>query len=69
MREEIGLAREGWVDLGERWHQLAALWLRAETFLGKSGQGDLTFKTIFDSTLPGPLKDWLSTRILCTDAT
>lgn len=69
MWEDIGLAGEGWVDLRECWHKLAALWLRAETLLGKSGQGNLTFKTIFDSTLPGPLKDWLSTRILHTDAT
>jgi hypothetical protein len=68
MREEIGLSGDGWVDLGERWHKLAALWLRAETLLGKSGQGDLTFKTIFDSNLPDPLKEWLSTRILRTDA-
>lgn len=69
MREEVGLAGQGWVDLGERWHKLAALWLCAETLLRKSGQGDLTFQMIFNCTLPEPLKDWLNSRILRTDAT
>ena len=52
IREEAGLAGQGWEDLGKSWHTLAALWLRAETRLSKSGRTDLKYAEVHASSLP-----------------
>jgi hypothetical protein len=67
IREEVGLSGQGWEDLGKPWHTLAALWLRAEVVLGKSGRPDLKYAEIHASTLPASLKDWMCCKIMHVD--
>lgn len=69
IREDAGLVGKDWEDGGTPWHTLAALWLRAENILGKTGRKDLTFKEIHASSLPTALKDWMCSRIMQTDPT
>lgn len=67
IREEAGLAGQGWEDLGKSWHTLAALWLRAETRLSKSGRTDLKYAEVHASSLPEPLKQWMYSKLLQVD--
>ena len=68
LREEAGLAGVTWQEFGKNWQLLAALWLRVEVLLAKTGRVDLEIKEICASTLPTALQDWLYSRILCTDS-
>jgi hypothetical protein len=69
IREEIGLAGPSWTDLGKTWHALGTLWLRAEGQLTKLGRTDLKFDEVRKSSLPEPLKDWIYSKLMHTDAT
>lgn len=68
LREGAGLAGPAWNALGKDWHALAALWLRAEVLLGKTGRLNLSFPEIRSSSLPQALQDWLNCRLLLTDS-
>jgi hypothetical protein len=68
LREEVGLSGEPWETLGAKWKALAAKWLRAETALGKSGNVELTFNEIRQSTIPDDWKDWVWAKIIKVDA-
>jgi hypothetical protein len=59
---------DGWENGGTPWHSLAAIWLRAEGILAKTGRNDLQFKEIHASSLPPAIKDWMCSRIMQTDA-
>ena len=68
LREEVGLAGEGWESLGAEWQDLAALWLRTETALSKSGRIDLTFTEIRKSSIPEEWKEWMNAKVMRIDA-
>jgi hypothetical protein len=68
LRDEVGLAGEPWQSLGAKWQALAAKWLRTKTALGKSGNTELTFNEIRQSTIPDDWKDWVWSKIIKIDA-
>ncbi|KIM72740.1 hypothetical protein PILCRDRAFT_15871 [Piloderma croceum F 1598] len=68
LREEVGLAGPDWESLGAEWKTLAALWLRAEMVLSKSGRTNLSFDEIHVSSIPDPWKDWMSAKVMNIDA-
>jgi hypothetical protein len=53
--------------LGATWQVLAALWLRAETTLFKSGHTNLSFTEIQKATIPDEWKEWMNAKLLKTD--
>lgn len=67
LRECIGLAGQGWDDLGKPWHDLASLWLRAEQIVVKTGQSDVAYDEIMSSAIPQGLKNWMIYRKLQQD--
>jgi len=68
LHEEVGLAGKAWDSLGADWQALAALWLRTETALSKSGRTDLTFNEIRTSSIPDDWKEWMNAKLMKTDA-
>jgi hypothetical protein len=54
--------------LGAQWRSLAALWLRAESALSKSGRTDLSFTQICKASLPEEWKEWMNAKLMKTDA-
>jgi hypothetical protein len=54
--------------LGADWQSLAALWLRADAALVRSGRTDLTFKEIHQLSIPDDWKEWMFAKGLKTDA-
>jgi hypothetical protein len=54
--------------LGAQWRSLAALWLRAESALSKSGRTDLSFTQIRKASLPEEWKEWMNAKLMKTDA-
>lgn len=68
LREEVGLAGPDWESLGAEWKALAAQWLRAEILLSKTGRTDLSFAEIHASSIPDAWKDWMSAKVMNTDA-
>jgi hypothetical protein len=51
-----------------QWRSLAALWLRAESALSKSGRTDLSFTQIHKASLPEEWKEWRNAKLMKTDA-
>ena len=68
LREEVGLASPDWESLGAEWKALTAQWLRAEILLSKTSRTDLSFAEIHVSSIPDAWKDWMSTKVMNTDA-
>jgi hypothetical protein len=68
LREEVGLAGEPWETLGAEWQSLGSLWLRTDTALIKSGRTDLSFKEIYESSIPDDWKQWMAAKAMKTDA-
>jgi hypothetical protein len=68
LREEVGLSGAPWESLGSIWQTLAAQWLRVEAALGTSGRTDLTYDEIRKSSIPDQWKDWMSAKLMKTDA-
>jgi hypothetical protein len=68
LREEVGLSGAPWESFGAKWQALASLWLRAEATLVKSGRSDLSYNEIDQSSIPEEWKDWMSAKLLRTDA-
>jgi hypothetical protein len=66
-REEVGLAGADWDALGPEWQALATLWLRAETWLSKSGRSELTLAEIRTSSIPDEWKHWMSAKLMKTN--
>jgi hypothetical protein len=54
--------------LGAQWHSLAALWLRAESALSKSGRTDLSFTQIRKASIPEEWKEWMNAKLMNIDA-
>jgi hypothetical protein len=50
-----------------QWRSLAALWLRAESALSKSGRTDLSFTQIRKASLPEEWKEWMNAKLMKTD--
>jgi hypothetical protein len=67
-RDGLGLVDPVWTSYGKEWRSLAALWLRAETALSKTGRCDLTITEINDSTIPNAIKDWMYSKRMAQDA-
>lgn len=62
LREEVGIQGPDWKMLGgsdSGWANLANLWLRAETAVGKAGAAPLNADEISESPLPNEWKAWL----------
>ena len=68
LREEIGLVGPAWESLGREWQSLAKLWLRMELFLVKAAQSDLSFNEIHLSDIPQDWKDWMSAKLMSSNA-
>jgi hypothetical protein len=68
LREEVRLAGPDWESLGAEWKTLTALWLCAEILLSKTGRTDLSFTEIHVSLIPDAWKDWMSAKVMNTDA-
>ena len=51
-----------------QWHSLAALWLRAESALSKSGRTDLSFTEIRKASIPEEWQEWMNAKLMKTDA-
>lgn len=66
--KEVGIAGLDWKSLGAEWKALAAQWLHAEILLSKTGRTDLSFAEIHVSSIPDAWKDWMSTKVMNTDA-
>jgi hypothetical protein len=54
--------------LGPEWQALAALWLRTEACASKSGRTDLTIDEIQASSIPKEWKEWMTAKIMKTNA-
>jgi hypothetical protein len=68
LRKEVRLAGPDWESLGAEWKTLTALWLCAEILLSKTGRTDLSFTEIHVSSIPDAWKDWMSAKVMNTDA-
>ena len=68
LREEIGLAGHAWESLGKEWQSIAKLWLRTELILIKAARSDLSFNEIRLSDIPEEWKDWMSGKLMNSDA-
>ena len=68
LREEVRLAGLDWESLGAEWKTLTALWLCTEILLSKTGWTDLSFTEIHVSSIPDAWKDWMSAKVMNTDA-
>jgi hypothetical protein len=68
LREEVRLVGEPWETLGAEWQSLGSLWLRTDTALIKSGCTNLSFKEIYESSIPDNWKQWMATKAMKTNA-
>ena len=68
LREEIGLVGPAWESLGREWQSLTKLWLHTELFLIKATWSDLSFNEIHLSNIPQDWKDWMSAKLMSSDA-
>ena len=67
-KEEIGLVGPAWESLGREWQLLAKLWLHTELFLIKDARSDLSFNKICLSHIPQDWKDWMSAKLMSSNA-
>ena len=67
LSKEVGLVRDPWANLSERWQSLAKLWLRPETVLSKSNCTDLSFTQICKSAIPEDWKEWMNAKLMNTN--
>jgi hypothetical protein len=54
--------------MGVQWKALAALWLRTEILLTKSGRTDLSFTQVHKSSIPEEWKEWMNAKLMSVDA-
>ena len=68
LREKIGLVRPAWESLGREWQLLAKPWLCMELSLVKAAWSDLLFNKIHLSNIPQDWKDWMSAKLMSSNA-
>ncbi|KIM87690.1 hypothetical protein PILCRDRAFT_4104 [Piloderma croceum F 1598] len=67
-RQEVGLSGPAWESMGVQWKALAALWLRTEILLAKSGRTDLSFTQVHKSSIAEEWKEWMNAKLMSVDA-